>query len=115
MEREDERLLLSDLELPEELEEDFRLSRNLFSVGFDKTALFVAARGLEKVLRQIARGRKILLTTGTKTLPASEVDLHDLIETMARVHWKVKRTALLTKEDIHVDQDTLRGESLRAM
>jgi hypothetical protein len=98
LEHEDERLLLSGLDLPKALEEDFRLSRNLFSVGFDEVGLFIAARGLEKVLREIARIRKIFLVTGAKTQPASAADLHDLIETMSRVCWKVKGTPLITKE-----------------
>jgi hypothetical protein len=49
-------------------------------------------------LRQIARDRKILLVTSKKTQPAGEVDLRDLIETMAQVRWKVKNEPLLTKE-----------------
>lgn len=96
--REDQRLLLDDLDLPEPLEDDFRLSRNLFSLGFDEVGLFIAARGLEKVVRKIARDRKIELTNGKKTGPACEADLHDLIETMSQVRWKVKGTPLITKE-----------------
>jgi hypothetical protein len=96
--REDELLLLDDLDLPQHLEEDFRLSRDLFSLGFDEVGLFVAARGLEKVLRRIAHGRKITLINGKKSEPASAATLHDLIETMAQVRWKVKGTPLLTKE-----------------
>lgn len=98
MEREDEQWLVKDLDLPKPLEMDFRISRNLFSVGFDEAALFLAARGLEKVVRQIARDRKIVLATSKKTQPAAEADLHDLIETMARVRWKAKDEPLLTKE-----------------
>jgi hypothetical protein len=98
MEREDEQWLVEDLDLPKALELDFRMSRNLFSVGFDEAGLFLAARGLEKVVRQIARDRKIDLVTSKKTQPAGEADLHDLIEAMARVRWKAKNEPLLTKE-----------------
>jgi len=98
MEREDERLLLSEVDIPEALEYDFRLSRNLFSVGFDEVALFIAARGLEKVLRKIANERKIFVETKMKKELASKTDLHDLIEAMSRVRWKVKGTPLITKE-----------------
>jgi hypothetical protein len=98
MEREDEQWLVEDLDLPKTLEVDFRMSRNLFSVGFDEAGLFLAARGLEKVVREIARGRKIVLVIGKKSQPASRADLHDLIETMARVRWKAKNEPLLTKE-----------------
>lgn len=97
--REDERLLLDGMDLPLELEQDFRLSRNLFSVGFDEIGLFIAARGLEKVLRKIARDRKILLESAKgKTVPADGVDLHDLIETMSKVHWKVRGTPLISRQ-----------------
>ncbi len=95
---EDERFLVGDLDLPEGLEEDFNLSRNLFSVGFDEVGLFIAARGLEKVLRRIAFDRKIELVTSKKTEAASEVDLHDLIETMSRVRWKVRGAPLVSKQ-----------------
>lgn len=98
LEREDEHWLVEILDLPKSLETDFRMARNLFSVGFDEAGLFLAARGLEKVVRQIARDRKVVLVTSKKTQPASEADLHDLIETMARVRWKAKDEPLLTKE-----------------
>ena len=98
LEREDERLLLHNLDLPKELERDFRLARNLFSIGVDEVALFIAARGLERVLRKIAHDRKITLEIKGKKEAASESDLHDLIETMSRIRWKVKRTLLISKE-----------------
>jgi hypothetical protein len=98
MTREDERLLLHNLDVPRELESDFRMARNLFSVGLDEVALFIAARGLERVLRQIAHDRKITLEVKGKKEPAGEADLRDLIETMSRVRWKVKRTPLISKE-----------------
>lgn len=101
MEREDERLLIHHLDLPKELEADFRLARNMFSVGLDEVALFIATRGLERVLRRIAHDRKITLEIAGKNHKkesASEADLHDLIECMSRVRWKVKRTPLLTRE-----------------
>lgn len=96
--REDEMLLVDDLDLPGQLKEDFRLSRNLFSLGFDEVGLFVAARGLEKVLRRIAHERKITLINGKKSEPAGEANLHDLIETMSQIRWKVRGTHFLTKE-----------------
>jgi len=96
--REDEWFLVDNLDLPDPLEEDFRLSRNLFSLGFDEVGLFVAARGLEKVLRRIAHHRKITLINGKKSEPASEANLHDLIETMSQVRWKVTGAHLLSKE-----------------
>jgi hypothetical protein len=82
MARENERLLLHNLDLPKELEQDFRLSRNLFSIGIDEVALFIAIT-LEM------KGRKEA---------ASESDLRDLIELMSKVRWKVKGTPLISKE-----------------
>lgn len=57
--RDDERLLVDDLELPEDLKRDFEAARNLFSIGLDDIGLFIAGRGLEKILRRIAKDRKI--------------------------------------------------------
>ncbi|MGB7028528.1 MAG: hypothetical protein WBD72_14670, partial [Candidatus Acidiferrum sp.] len=43
----EDRFLLDDLDLPPPLESDFRLARNLFSIGFDEVGLLIAGRGLE--------------------------------------------------------------------
>src|SRR5207245_1382930 len=43
-EAEDE-FIVGSLDLPAPLEADFRLSRNLFSVGFDEVGLLIAGRG----------------------------------------------------------------------
>jgi hypothetical protein len=67
--REDGQLLIDGLDLPEELTYDFRLARNVFSIGLDEVGLFVAGRGLEKVLRRIARDRKIAVVVRTKQKP----------------------------------------------
>jgi hypothetical protein len=48
----DTRLIVGNLDLPDSLEADFRLARDLFSAGFDETALLIAGRGLEGVLRK---------------------------------------------------------------
>ncbi len=68
------------------------------SRGIDEVALFIAARGLERVLSRVAHDRKITLETKGKKEAAGESDLHSLIETMSRVRWKVKRTPLISKE-----------------
>jgi hypothetical protein len=98
MAREDESFIVDNLDLPVDLENDFRISRNLFSVGFEETGLLVAGRGLEGVLRQIARNRRIFLVNKGKATPASESDLYDLIETMSRIRWKVRGTPLISQE-----------------
>lgn len=56
---EDDQRFLDGLDLPADLLADFTLSRNLFSVGFDDMGLFAAGRGLEGVLRAIARKSKL--------------------------------------------------------
>jgi len=96
----DHRFIVDELDLPDSLESDFRLARNLFSVGFDEVALLIAGRGLEGVLRKIADVRKIVLESRGKKSPACEVDVcfYDLIETMFQVRWKTRDTRLITPE-----------------
>lgn len=96
--REDEQLLIDGLDLPEELTYDFRLARNVFSIGLDEVGLFLAGRGLEKVLRRIARDRKIAVVVRTKQKPAAEADFYDLIEALSRVSWKTRKVPLITKD-----------------
>jgi hypothetical protein len=98
MSHEDESLIVSKLDVPESLERDFRLSRNLFSVGFEEVGLLIAGRGLEGVLREIARLKKILFEVKGKPTPACEADFFDLIEIMSRVRWKVNGTFLLPRD-----------------
>ncbi|MGO9404751.1 MAG: hypothetical protein ACLPVW_14910 [Terriglobales bacterium] len=94
----DARFLVDGLDLPLSLKTDFRLARDLFSVGFDEVGLLIAGRGLEGVLRNVARLKKISLAAKGKTSPASEADFYDLIETMSQIRWKVKGTRLITSE-----------------
>ena len=94
----EDEFIVSSIELPDPLEADFRLARNLFSVGFDEVGLLIAGRGLEGVLRKIADVRNISLETKGKSVPASEVDLYDLIETMYQLRWKTQRTRLISPE-----------------
>lgn len=94
----DEEFILRDLDMTAALEADFRLARNLFSVGFDDVGLLIAGRGLEGVLRKIAEVRKIFLKVGNRTIPACEIDLHDVIETMYRVKWKKTGRRLINQE-----------------
>jgi hypothetical protein len=48
----------------------------------------MTGRGLESVLRNIARIRKILIARKNQIEPAHEASLSDLIESMARLRWK---------------------------
>jgi hypothetical protein len=86
------------LDLPESLASDFRLARNLFSVGFDDVGLLITGRGLEGVLRKVAEVRKLTLVSKNKAIPGSEADFHDLIEMMYRVHWKKRQQRLISSE-----------------
>lgn len=95
--REDERLLLNELDLPKELERDFQAARDLFSIGLDDIGLFVAGRGLEKILRRIARDRKIVIAQ-KKPVPADEADFYDLIEALSRVRWTTRKVSLISPE-----------------
>jgi len=96
--REDDKFLLYELELPRDLEDDFVLARNLFSVGFDDVGVLITGRGLEGVLRRIAKLRKINITAKGKPTLVSQADIFDLIETMSRVKWKVTGIPLITKD-----------------
>jgi hypothetical protein len=87
------------LDLPEGLASDFKLARDLFSVGFDDVGLLIAGRGLEGVLRKVADVRKLnLVSNKGKPTPGSEVDFHDLIEMMYRVRWKTRQQRLISSE-----------------
>jgi hypothetical protein len=91
--------IVRNIDLPAFLEGDFRLARNLFSVGFDEVGLLIAGRGLEGVLRKIADVRNISLEVkGKAAMPASKTNLHDLIETMYQLRWKTKQTRLISAE-----------------
>jgi hypothetical protein len=94
----EDRFIVGGLDLPSPLESDFRLARNLFSVGFDEVGVLIAGRGLEGVLRKIADTRKITLDIKGRPAPASEADLYDLIEAMSRVRWKKSGAHLITQE-----------------
>lgn len=93
-----DKFIVRSLDLPSSLEADFRLARNLFSVGFDEVGLLIAGRGLEGVVQKIAEVRKISLAAKGKTTPACEANLHDLIEVMCQVRWKTKGTPLIAPE-----------------
>lgn len=96
--KDDDSFLLDELDLPQELEADFRLARNLFSVGFDDLGVFVAGRGFEGVLRRIAQVRKLSLRSKGGATPAYELDLHDLIELLSKVRWKKTGERLISRD-----------------
>lgn len=85
LELEDADFLISGLDLPDDLEPDFRLARDLFSVGFDETGLLIAGRGLEGVLRRIVVERGIRI--GSHSKPAEEARLREIIDAFTRERW----------------------------
>jgi hypothetical protein len=98
MKEEEDEFIVGSIELPDSLESDFRLARNLFSVGFDEVGLLIAGRGLEGVLRKIADLRHVCLDSKGKKVPASDLDLHDLIETMYQLRWKATHARLISAD-----------------
>ena len=88
--RADECFLVSDLDLPEDLESDFRLARNLFSVGFEKVGVLIASRGLEGVLRRIAEEKRL------RTKP--EPTLHELTTALYQARWRGRDERLITRK-----------------
>jgi hypothetical protein len=97
--REDSELFLEGSVLPEFLLREFKLARDLFSVGFDEVGIFAAGRGLEGVLRAFAGHKGVFLRHQGKTRPASEADFRDLIEICYRLRWKSDKSRI-------IDQDT---------
>jgi hypothetical protein len=98
MKSDDEKFLVYNLDLPSELESDFRQARNLFSIGLDDVGVFIVGRGLEMTLRSIAKKRSIMISRRNQIEPASEADLFDLIEAMASLRWKRTASKLITTE-----------------
>lgn len=82
-------------DLPDSLEIDFITARNLFSVGFDDVGVLIAGRGLEGVLREIARRKQLRFGTTGNEKPAWEADFRDIIEILYRARWKKGGTRLI--------------------
>jgi hypothetical protein len=87
--REDAHFLVDSVrDLPEALERDFRMVRDLCSVGFEDVGLIVCGRGFEKVIRAIMAARGVRISVGKSTdLDASKATLHDLIGAIGRLRW----------------------------
>lgn len=94
----EDRFILHGLDLPETLESDFRMARNLFSLGFDEVGLLIAGRGLEAVLRKILDRRKIEMEIKGKVFAAADAEFYDLIETMFQLKWKRNGARMITPE-----------------
>jgi len=92
----DDDFIVQNFDIPEPLMSEFRLVRDLFSLGFDDVGVMVAGRGLEGALRRIAHARKIIVEIKGKPEPACDADFHDLIEVMYRLQWKASGARLIT-------------------
>ncbi len=74
--------------LPNDHRHDFLLARDLFSVGLDDTAVLIAGRGLEGILRVVARDKSVTFKLKSQPSLAQDADFHDLIEIMYRLQWR---------------------------
>lgn len=101
LERTDAEFLISGLDLPEPLVRDFRLARDLFSVGFDEIGLLIASRGLEGVLRAILAQRGIS-RGGPGAKPAAEANLNDMIETLEKLRWRADKKRFLPRGAVEI-------------
>lgn len=94
MARADADFLVSGLRLPDSLLRDFRLARDLFSVGLDEIGLLVAGRGLEGVVRAILAERRI---STPRAKPAAEAHLNEMIDILRQLRWKADKKPFLPR------------------
>lgn len=84
----DRRFLAEQIDgLPRDLAADFMSARDLFSVGLDEEGLFVAGRGVERVLREIAKRRKLKKKSEKGLRGIEELWFKDLLDALSKVHW----------------------------
>jgi len=100
LEREDVEYLVKNLDLPDDICREFRLARDLFSVGFDDVGLFVTGRGLEAVARRIVRERAVQIRSRAGDAPACEAQLHDVVEAMGKLRWNDDGSHFVSKEHV---------------
>ncbi|MSQ77604.1 MAG: hypothetical protein EXR97_04005 [Nitrospiraceae bacterium] len=96
----DREFLVRDLDLPDNLQPDFKLARDLFSAGLDGVGLLIAGRGLEGVLRAAAKKRSVqfLRRDNRPPSPACEADFADLIDIFAKMRWRRDKSPVINKE-----------------
>lgn len=94
----DNEFLTRNPDLPQDLAADFKLSRDLFSVGLDEVAVLIAGRGLETVLRSAASKRRLKLLVKGDSVPLADSDTYDIVEALYRIRWKTTDDRVLPGE-----------------
>jgi len=84
--------------LPPELLLDFGLARDLCSVEMEEAAAFFAGRGLERVLRGVARNLAVQVQDKNKSVALHEMDFADIGEAFRRLRWKRSNQPLIDRE-----------------
>jgi hypothetical protein len=85
-------------ELPPELGLEINLARDLFSVNMEEAGAFFCGRGLERVLRTIAKNLRIQVEVKGKPAPLHEMDFADIGEAFRRVRWKKNGNPVIDRE-----------------
>src|SRR6266480_2205285 len=84
-----------DRDFPDLLKRDFILARDQFSVGLEEPGFLNAGRGLEGVLRAVARKKLLLIETRGVVRSAAEEDFFDLIECLSRARWRTDKSPII--------------------
>lgn len=86
--------------LPPNLHADFLAAREQFELELDEAGAFFAGRGLEGVLREIARKLQVTITQRNKLVSdlVHEADFYNLIEAMSRLKWKGSGSPVLDRK-----------------
>lgn len=91
----DEAFLVDDLSIPEALAADFRSARDLFAIGEEEFGLFAAARGLERVLREVHAQMEAQGERKENRQPT----FNDMLTDLARTTWAHSSEPVLSKQD----------------
>lgn len=96
--KENENFLLDEVnELPEDLQQDFRVARDLFSVGMEESGVFASLRGLEGVLREVSKRLGLEIQKKKKQEALSDQDLAVIIDKLYEIKWKDNNETILSQ------------------
>ncbi len=96
----DSEYLAIDRDFPDSVVVDFRLARDLLSVGVEDVGLLIAGRGLEAMLQHIAKDRSVVIVEKGKSTLACDASFYDLIEAFGRLRWRGKSARLVDKDAV---------------